>query len=95
MTYVIQLGPSSPEIDASLIKSLHFMIMKYDLSKRPGEWRQAAVWIQNEHGDVVYEAPDRDLVDGLSERLMRARTRPEAVRGRDAASRATRVRSPV
>lgn len=65
MTYVLQLAPSPPPIDTTLVKSLHFMLMKYDLSKHPGAWRPGAVWITNNQGDTVYEAPDRELVDDL------------------------------
>jgi Fic family protein len=70
MTYVVQLAPNAPVIDASLLKSLHFMMLKYDLSKRPGQWRPGAVWVQNEHGDAVYEAPPGDEVDGLIKELL-------------------------
>ncbi len=70
MTYVVQLAPTAPVIDSSLLKSLHFMMIKYDLSKRPGQWRPGAVWVQNEHGDAVYEAPPGDEVDGLINELL-------------------------
>ena len=70
MTYVIQLAPTSPTIDASLLRSLHFMMMKYDLSKNPGQWRPGAVWVQNEHGDSVYEAPDRSDLEPLIDELL-------------------------
>ena len=46
MTYVMQLAPTDPTIDASLIRSLHFMMMKYDLAKHPGQWRPGAVWVK-------------------------------------------------
>ncbi len=70
MTYVMQLAPDAPTIDASLLRSLHFMMMKYDLSKNPGQWRPGAVWVRNEQGDTVYEAPDRDAVDDLIDELL-------------------------
>lgn len=67
MTYVIQLaaGAVMPPIDESLLKSLHFMMMKYDLSKNPGQWRPGAIWVENEDGQVVYTAPDRDGLEEL------------------------------
>jgi Fic family protein len=70
LTYVIQLAPTSLTIDASLLRSLHFMMMKYDLSRSPGQWRPAAVWVQNEHGDIVYEAPDRSDLEPLIDELL-------------------------
>jgi Fic family protein len=67
MTYVLQLGssPPMPFLDASLVKSLHFMMLKYDLTKHPGQWRPGTVWVENQDGEVVYEAPPRDELDGL------------------------------
>jgi Fic family protein len=67
MTYVLQLAasPPAPALDESLVKSLHFMMLKYDLSKNPGKWRPGAVWVENQDGHVVYEAPDRELIDDL------------------------------
>ena len=35
MTYVISLAPTAPTIDASLLKSLHVMMLKHDLDKAP------------------------------------------------------------
>ncbi len=67
MTYVLQLGcsPPMPMLDESLVKSLHFMMLKYDLTKNPGQWRPDAVWVENQDGEVVYDAPPRDELEGL------------------------------
>ncbi|HET6953383.1 MAG TPA: Fic family protein [Acidimicrobiales bacterium] len=65
MTYVLQLAAAPPPLDASLIRSLHFMMMKYDLTKNPGSWRPGAIWVEDQDGRRVYAAPDRDAVDGL------------------------------
>lgn len=67
MTYVLQLaaGPVMPPIDGSLLKSLHFMMLKYDLSKNPGQWRPGAIWVENQSGETVYTAPDRERLDAL------------------------------
>ncbi|MCY4377982.1 MAG: Fic family protein [Spirochaetaceae bacterium] len=70
MTYVISLAPTAPAIDASLLKSLHFMMLKHDLDKAPGQWRPGDVSVSNADGDVVYSAPDRDLVEPLMEELI-------------------------
>lgn len=67
MTYVLQLAatPPMPHLDASLVKSLHFMMMKYDLTKHPGQWRPGAVWVEDQEGRTVYAAPDREEVEQL------------------------------
>ncbi len=74
MTYVMQLtGPSRSEdarMDASLLKSLHFMMLGHDLSTSPGQWRSGAVWVRDGAGSLVYEAPDRDDVDALVDELI-------------------------
>ena len=74
MTYVLQLtGPSSPDrprMDASLLKSLHFMMVGHDLTTHPGQWRPGAVRVRDGAGNPVYEAPDRDIVEPLIEELI-------------------------
>ena len=65
MTCALQIAPTAPDINASLLLSLHFMMMQYDFSKHPGRWRPGAVWVSSSDGDVVYEAPDRELVEPL------------------------------
>lgn len=69
MTYVMQLtGPSrneEPRMDASLLRSLHFMMVGHDLSTNPGRWRSGAVWVRDSTGNPVYEAPDRDGLEAL------------------------------
>ena len=47
MTYVLQLARDGGGVDQSLLKSLHFMMLKYDLSKHPGGWRPGAVWVSS------------------------------------------------
>ena len=74
MTYVMQLtGPSNPDrpaMDASLLKSLHFMMVGHDLSTNPGQWRPGAVWVRDGTGSPVYEAPDCDVVEPLIDELI-------------------------
>lgn len=67
MTYVLQLGssPPMPPLDESLLKSLHFMMLKYDLTKSPGQWRPGAVWVENQDGEVIYQAPSREGLESL------------------------------
>jgi Fic family protein len=67
MSYVLQMARHAPmpPLDASLVKSMHFMMMKHDLTKHPGQWRPGAVWVDDPDGHTVYEAPDREEVEAL------------------------------
>jgi Fic family protein len=67
MTYVLQLAGSQPmpTLDESLLRALHFMMLKYDLDKSPGRWRPGPVWVEDSDRRIVYEAPDRELVESL------------------------------
>lgn len=67
MTYILQLAasPPMPALDESLVKSLHFMMLKYDLTKHPGQWRPGATWVEDRDGHVVYEGPDRENLEAL------------------------------
>ena len=77
MTYVLRLAADPPPIDASLLRSLHFMMMKYDLGKNPGTWRPGAIWIEDDDHRVVYEAPDRDDIEPLIDELIAAVNSPD------------------
>jgi len=72
LTYVLQLGHAGDvSVDESLIRSLHFMMLKYDLSKNPGRWRPGAVYVRREEdGEIVYEGPGGELVPGLVAELV-------------------------
>ncbi|MEO7501352.1 MAG: Fic family protein [Gemmatimonadaceae bacterium] len=72
MTYVIQLA-NDPHFRFSvdLIRSLHFMMIDYDLTKNPGRWRPGPIYVRDdEKNAVVYEAPDAELVPGLAAELV-------------------------
>ena len=67
MTYVLTLS-DDPHFSYSegLLRGLHFMMLKYDISKGPGLWRQGVVYVYSEPtGQVVYEGPPADLVPPL------------------------------
>jgi Fic family protein len=72
MTYVLQIADDPTlEVNESLIKGLHFMMLKYDLSKSPGRWRPGAIHVQDEAtGERVYEGPDAGLVPSLMSELV-------------------------
>lgn len=73
MTYIIQAA-DDPHCDVGrqFIKSLHFMLTSYDMKNRAGHWHPGHVFVSDSRTDqVVYEAPDAMLVDGLVEDLVR------------------------
>lgn len=72
MTYVLQLaGDPNFSYSDGLIRSLHFMMMKDDMSKGPGLWRPGPVYVRHEPtGQVVYEGPDATLVPALMNGLI-------------------------
>jgi Fic family protein len=72
MTYVLQLG-DDPHFAYStdLVKSLHFMMMGYQLGKSPGRYRLGYVYVRNDAtGEIVYEGPDAERVPALMEELV-------------------------
>jgi Fic family protein len=73
MTYVLQLHKEPNfHFGEQLLKSLHFMMMSHDLKKNPGLWRPGSIWVEHEQsGEIVYEGPDRELVPGLMQALVR------------------------
>lgn len=72
MTYVLQLAKDPHfSYSPSLIRSLHFMMMRHDLSKHPGTWRPGSVFVRNDlKGEIVYEGPDIEKVPGLIDELV-------------------------
>lgn len=72
MTYVLQLA-DDPHFNysADLLRSLHYMMLQYDLSKHPGRWRQSSIFVRDdEKNDVVYEGPPSDAVPELIDELL-------------------------
>lgn len=63
------MAPAQTAVDASLLKALHFMMLKHDLARSPGQYRPGAVWVQNDQGEAVYHAPDRALPTDLLDEL--------------------------
>ena len=71
LTYILRLeGDPHFEYNEALIRSLHYMMMRHDVTKRPGQWRSGPVRIVDErNGEVVYLGPDGDDVPGLMREL--------------------------
>ncbi len=72
MTYVLQRADDQDlALDEGLLKSLHYMMLKHDLSKNPGRWRPGAVYVRREPtGEIVYEGAPVDEVPGLVRELV-------------------------
>lgn len=67
MTYVIQLS-KDPRFkhNEGFVRSLHYMMLCYDLSKNPGNWRPGAIYVRDDSiQKVVYEGPEAEGVPAL------------------------------
>jgi Fic family protein len=67
MTYVLQIASDdSLEVDEGLLKSLHFIMLKYDLKKNPGRWRPGSIFVHKEATEeIVYEGPPSSDIPNL------------------------------
>jgi Fic family protein len=67
MTYVLQIaGDQDLEVDEGLLKSLHFMMLKFDLARNPGRWRPGPIFVHREASDeIVYQGPPSGEVPAL------------------------------
>ena len=72
MTYVLQLARSGePKVDEGMLLSLHFMMIKHDLSKNPGQWRPGDIYVRDSSsGKIVYQGPPSDDVPHLIEEML-------------------------
>jgi len=71
MTYVLQLAHDPHfRYDESLLRSLHYMMLQFDLSKNPGRWRPGPISIIDEQKrEKVYDGPDAEVVPTLMREL--------------------------
>src|SRR5579864_4436371 len=67
VTFVLQLARDPNfSYQEGFIRSLHYMMIFYDLSKNPGNWRPGAIFVRDETRNlVVYEGPPRESVEPL------------------------------
>ncbi len=72
MTFVLQkVDDPYFTLSEEVLKALHFMMVKHDLSKNPGRWRRGPIFVKDEAtGDQVYEAPPAESVPGLMSELI-------------------------
>ncbi|HEX2712971.1 MAG TPA: hypothetical protein VHM88_12295, partial [Candidatus Acidoferrales bacterium] len=59
ITYVLQLAKDPNFVfNDGFLRSLHFMMLYYDLAKHPGNWRPGPIYVRDEaKGENVYEGP--------------------------------------
>ena len=67
MTYVIRVHEDPhTEVNAQFIRSLHFMMLNYDMTKLPGQWRNGQIYVvRDQTGDTEYEGPPAEMVPSL------------------------------
>lgn len=67
LTYIMQAARDPDfEFNKQLLKSLHFIMVGYDMGKNPGQWRPGGISVVSSHsGEVVYTAPDREQIEPL------------------------------
>lgn len=72
LTYIMQTAKDPYfELSKQFTKSLHFIMLNYDMTKNPGRYRPGFIQVVNEKsGDAVYVAPDAETVDGLLSELV-------------------------
>lgn len=72
LTYICQASQdSSFELNKQFLKSLHFMLLGFDLSKYPGQWRPGSIFVvSSKDGEAVYTAPDRERVNSSIDELV-------------------------
>ncbi len=86
MTFVLQLAEDPHFIYADgFLRSMHFMMISYDLTKNPGRWRPGPIYVRDERkGEIVYEGPDFEnvpkLIAELNSQLNESEEYPPMVR---------------
>lgn len=72
MTYVLQLAKRPQLVYTSeTLLAMHFMMLGYDLAKRPGNYRAGPIGVHDAtRGETVYTAPDAEDVPGLASELI-------------------------
>lgn len=87
MTYTLQVHDDPYfQFHAQTIKSMHFMMLSYDMTKAPGQWRTSGILVVHEPtGENVYVAPDPEavptLIDGMVAQLNESANADPMVRG--------------
>jgi Fic family protein len=65
-------GDENFTLDASILRSMHYMLLSHALDKSPGQYRRGEIFVSDEAtGRHLYAGPDADLVAELVDALMR------------------------
>jgi Fic family protein len=72
MTYIMRVHDDPhAELNAQFIRSLHFMMLSYDMTMLPGQWRPGPIYVvRSPTNERVYEGPQSDLVPTLVNELV-------------------------
>ena len=72
--YVLAMaGDEQFVLDASAIRSMHFMMLAHDVAKSPGSYRAGPVYVYDEDDQVVvFEGPEASAVPELMDELISA-----------------------
>lgn len=81
MTYILRIHDDPhTNVNSQFIRSLHYMMLSYDLTKLPGQWRPNQIFVVHEPtGETVYEGPEAELVPALMEELVQQITSVDTV----------------
>ena len=73
LAYIMQAAQDPYfEFSKQFLKSLHFMMVGFDMEAYPGQWRPGEIYVvNNASGVAVYTAPDNELVDPLVQELVK------------------------
>lgn len=74
MNYALGLADDPHfRFDASLVRALHYMIVRYAPTRHPGLWRPGSARVLDERsGEIVYEAAPVEAVPGLMDELVQS-----------------------
>ena len=78
MTFVLHVASDWPPIESTVLRALHYMMLKYDLRASPGNWRPGGNWVRDSEGRVVYTPPSRDRLEELMEEMVGQLTQEDA-----------------
>jgi Fic family protein len=72
MTYIVRIHDDPhTKIGTQFIRTLHYMMLNYDMSKLPGQWRPGPIYVVHEGtGEAVYEGPPAEDIPLLMEELV-------------------------
>jgi Fic family protein len=78
MTYALQLADDPHfEFNQGFVRSMHYMMLEYDLRKHPGRWRPGPMFVRDEQKqEIVYEAPPAAAVNDLMNELIATLQQP-------------------